>query len=79
MAAKSKKALLERIGTESLASTAYERLRFDIISGVFPPEAKLLIRQLCDRYEMGLSPIREALNGSTNRLADACQSMERIG
>ena len=62
MAAKSKKALLERIGTESLASTAYERLRFDIISGVFPPEAKLLIRQLCDRYEMGLSPIREALN-----------------
>ena len=35
VAAKSKKALLERIGTESLASTAYERLRFDIISGVF--------------------------------------------
>ena len=62
MAARLKKELVERTGAESLASTAYERLRFDIISGVFPPETKLLIRELCTRYAIGLSPIREALN-----------------
>jgi len=60
--ARFRKNLVERTGAESLATTAYERLRFDIISGVFPPEAKLLIRQLCTRYAIGLSPIREALN-----------------
>ncbi len=49
-------------GAETLASSAYERLRFDLISGEFEPGAKLLIRELCARYEIGLSPIREALN-----------------
>ena len=62
MATRLKKAIADQPGAETLASSAYERLRFDIISGVFPPEAKLLIRQLCARYEIGLSPIREALN-----------------
>ena len=62
MATRLKKAIADQPGAETLASSAYERLRFDIISGVFPPEAKLLIRRLCARYEIGLSPIREALN-----------------
>ncbi len=47
MATRLKKAIADQPGAETLASSAYERLRFDIISGVFPPEAKLLIRQLC--------------------------------
>lgn len=49
-------------GAETLATTAYEQLRFDIISGVFEPGAKLLIRELCERYGIGLGPVREALN-----------------
>jgi len=49
-------------GSETLATSAYERLRFDIISGVFEPGAKLLIRELCERYGIGLGPVREALN-----------------
>ena len=49
-------------GAETLATSAYEHLRIDLISGRFEPGAKLLIRELCARYEIGLSPIREALN-----------------
>jgi GntR family transcriptional regulator, carbon starvation induced regulator len=47
---------------ETLASSAYERIRFDLISGEFELGGKLLIRELCSRYKIGLSPIREALN-----------------
>lgn len=46
----------------TLASAAYERLRREIIAGDFPPGRKLHIRRLCERYDMGLSPVREALN-----------------
>lgn len=47
---------------ETLASHAYQRLRQDIISGAHAPGAKLRILELCDRYAIGPSPIREALN-----------------
>ncbi len=50
------------MGSETLATSAYERLRYDIISGVIAPGTKLLIRELCERYGIGLGPIREALN-----------------
>ena len=46
----------------TLASAAYERLRREIIGGAFPPGRKLHIRRLCERYQMGLSPVCEALN-----------------
>jgi GntR family transcriptional regulator, carbon starvation induced regulator len=46
----------------TLASAAYERLRREIIVGTFPAGRKLHIRRLCERYQMGLSPVREALN-----------------
>ena len=49
-------------GSATLASTAYERLREDIISAQFSPGQKLAIQHLCERYGMGLSPMREALN-----------------
>ena len=49
-------------GTETLATLAYERLKREIITAVLLPGEKLHIRRLCARYEMGLSPIREALN-----------------
>jgi DNA-binding GntR family transcriptional regulator len=46
----------------TLASVAYEQLRRDVMTAQFLPGQKLNIRQLCQRYDMGLSPVREALN-----------------
>jgi DNA-binding GntR family transcriptional regulator len=51
---------LEAHGT--LASRACEALRRDIIRAQSAPGAKLLIRALCERYGVGASPMREALN-----------------
>ena len=48
--------------TETFASAAYDRLRRDIISGDLAPGEKLHIQRLCERYDVGLSPLREALN-----------------
>lgn len=48
--------------TGTLATVAYNRMRQDLIDGVFDLEAKLRIRLLCERYGIGLNPIREALN-----------------
>lgn len=47
---------------ETLASHVYDRLRQDIISVAIAPGEKLHIRSLCDRFDVGLSPIREALS-----------------
>jgi DNA-binding GntR family transcriptional regulator len=49
-------------GPGTLASAAYERLRREVMTAQLLPGQKLNIRQLCLRYEMGLSPVREALN-----------------
>ncbi len=46
----------------TLATEAYGRLRADILSGAIAPGARLLIRDLCLRLGIGLSPMREALN-----------------
>lgn len=46
----------------TLASAAYSRLREEIITAQLPPGSKLKIRSLCDRFEVGLSPMREALS-----------------
>lgn len=44
------------------ASAAYDLVREDILSGAIAAGSKLKTRELCARYEMGLSAIREALN-----------------
>ncbi len=44
------------------ATAAYDRLRADILSGAIPDGSRLKTRDLCARYETGLSGIREALN-----------------
>jgi DNA-binding GntR family transcriptional regulator len=46
----------------TLASATYQRLRDEIIAGQFQPGERLHIRQLCERFTVGLSPMREALN-----------------
>lgn len=47
---------------ETLASIVYDRLRREIITVAVPPGEKLHIRSLCDRFDVGLSPVREALS-----------------
>jgi GntR family transcriptional regulator, carbon starvation induced regulator len=46
----------------TLALTAYERLRRDVTNGVLAPGAKLRVAELHDHYQIGLSPLREALS-----------------
>jgi DNA-binding GntR family transcriptional regulator len=49
-------------GSATMTSIAYDRLRQDIINAQFSSGQKLRIQQLCERYGVGLSAIREALN-----------------
>ena len=52
----------ETAGKETLASFVYDQLRQDILTVEFPANAKLNIRALCERFSVGLSPVREALS-----------------
>jgi DNA-binding GntR family transcriptional regulator len=51
---------------ETLASSTYASLRRDIIHGAILAGSQLRIRHLCERYAVGFSPIREALNRLVN-------------
>jgi len=44
------------------ASTVYDRLRTDILTGKLKPGAKLRLKDLIEQYDTGNSPLREALN-----------------
>ena len=46
---------------KTLANSAYDAIRRDIISGKLPAGQKLRLEMLCKRYEIGMSPLREAL------------------
>ncbi len=46
----------------TLAEAAYEKLRGDILAGRYPAGAKLAVHRLRERYDIGASPLREALN-----------------
>ena len=52
----------EPAAKETLASTVYGQLRREILTVELPPDAKLNIRSLCERFSVGLSPVREALS-----------------
>ena len=49
-------------GSESITSRAYGQLRADIMSGVLEPGRKLKIEELRQHYDVGSSPMREALS-----------------
>jgi DNA-binding GntR family transcriptional regulator len=49
------------IGT-TRASAVYEQLRADITHGVLEPGSKLRVEAMCQRYNVGASPLREALS-----------------
>ncbi|PSJ63978.1 GntR family transcriptional regulator [Pseudaminobacter soli (ex Li et al. 2025)] len=46
----------------TLAEKAYDALRHDIIRGELAPGRPLRLADLSERYDMGFSPLREALN-----------------
>lgn len=46
----------------TLATSAFEKLRSDILRGVIAPGEKLRVDALKERYGIGASPLREALN-----------------
>lgn len=46
----------------TLTSSVFDQLRMDILEGVLAPKEWLRIEALKDRYHVGASPIREALN-----------------
>ena len=46
----------------TLASSVYDMMRQDILKGDLPPGEKLRVEYMRDRYGVGASPIREALN-----------------
>ncbi|CAM2887703.1 GntR family transcriptional regulator [Legionella steigerwaltii] len=47
---------------QSKASSVLEKLRRDLVSGFFDPGQKLQMEHLKERYEVGYSPLREALS-----------------
>lgn len=46
----------------TMASNVYERLRTDVVQSRFAPGEKLRVLALTKTYEVGASPVREALN-----------------
>ncbi len=46
---------------KTIADRTYQRMRRDIISGALAPGTKLAMEMLSKRYDVGLSPLREAL------------------
>lgn len=44
------------------ASAVYEHLRSDIAHGLLEPGSKLRVEAMCKRYDVGASPLREALS-----------------
>lgn len=49
-------------GALTLAETAYQRLRQDIVAGLLAPGQSLRLEFLKDRYGLSFTPLREALN-----------------
>lgn len=46
----------------TLATSVYEKLRADLLSGVLEPDSKVRVEWVVSQYGAGTSPVREALN-----------------
>lgn len=49
-------------GNSTQASSVYDRLQQDILTGRLQPGKKLRLKELIEQYDTGNSPLREALN-----------------
>lgn len=61
MSISSTEASKEEISARTLASDVRERLRTDIVNCVLEPGLRLRFEEIKARYDVGLSPVREAL------------------
>ena len=62
------------------ASAVYEQLRWDITHGILEPGSKLRVEAISQRYEVGASPLREALSRmSAEGLVDRAVGRNFIG
>ncbi|MEM7026352.1 MAG: FCD domain-containing protein [Pseudomonadota bacterium] len=52
----------QQAGRETLATAVFDRLREDILNVALVPGEKLRVEFVCDRYQAGSSPVREALS-----------------
>jgi len=52
---------LKQVGGDTLTEAAYQALRLDIIHGTRAPGERLRINRLAELYEVGPTPLREAL------------------
>ncbi len=50
------------LATATRSSAVYEKLRMDIEHGDLPPGSKLRLEAMSKRYDVGVSPLREALS-----------------
>jgi DNA-binding GntR family transcriptional regulator len=57
--------LASPVSSSTQASTVYDRLREDLLSGRLEPGRKLQMRFLTEMYQTGQTPLREALNRLT--------------
>lgn len=48
-------------GARTQSSALVERVRAEIVTGALPPDARLKLPELAERYRCGINPLREAL------------------
>lgn len=72
MAARFRGELTTADAPKTLTDVAYQRLRQEIIAGRFAAGSRLRVEHLRDEYELGATPLREALSRlAAERLVDA--------
>jgi DNA-binding GntR family transcriptional regulator len=54
------------VSAATLATNLYDRIRADLLDGRLEPGRKLQIEFLCEHYQAGQTPVREALNRLTS-------------
>jgi GntR family carbon starvation induced transcriptional regulator len=62
MPVKNSTSIVHRAGRPTTATSVYDKIRRDIITGALAPGLKLGSTNLRERYQVGISPVREALN-----------------
>jgi DNA-binding GntR family transcriptional regulator len=68
---------MSQLKTKSLTEQVYETIKHEIISCVFQPGQQIAQRQLAERYNTGITPIREALQKLSQE--GLVQSIPRFG